>query len=161
MPTTPTISILPSIYSGGYSSGYGNLKDNYGEPLQRLFEGDRILGFSGSDMERRYTNYLQGQEFYKFAKNVRESLEADPSYIEELREKITSVRDLILRRDNLIVMNTASQDNLDKMEKVSEEILGALPSLENGAETYDFPEPEKNQAVIVESSSQYTVARCV
>lgn len=115
------------------------------------------LAISGSDLERRYTNYLEGQEFYKFVKNVRESLEADPSYIEELREKITSVKDLILRKDNLIVMNTASQDNLDKMEKVSEEILGALPSLENGAETYDFPEPEKNQAVIVESSSQYTV----
>ena len=63
-------------YSGGYSSGYGNLKDNYGEPLQRLFEGDRILGFShlhgsGTGFTGTFYNYAVTTPFYGGLENAR------------------------------------------------------------------------------------------
>lgn len=63
-------------YSGGYSAGYGNLKDNYGEPLKCLFEGNRILGFShlhGSDtgFTGTFYNYAVTTPFYGGLENAR------------------------------------------------------------------------------------------
>lgn len=114
----------------------------------------RDMAFSTTDMEFQYKNYMNGQAFYTFTKDVRDRLKAEPSYIDELRDKLTAVKDLILRKDRLIVMNAAEQEALDTMEGISEEVLGRLPSLKTGRQTYEIPKPKQRSAVIVESSSQ-------
>ena len=59
----PFGSVACSPYSGGYSSGYGNLKVNAKLPPENFFEGDKLIGFShfthsGSGAFGFYYNYL-------------------------------------------------------------------------------------------------------
>lgn len=42
----PFSPVCCNPYSGAYSSGYGNLAPNCGEPVKELFEGDKLIGFS-------------------------------------------------------------------------------------------------------------------
>ncbi|MDR0425827.1 MAG: glycoside hydrolase family 92 protein [Clostridiales bacterium] len=44
--TLPFGSVSCTPYSGGYSSGYGNNKINWGEKPEKLFAGSKLIGFS-------------------------------------------------------------------------------------------------------------------
>lgn len=56
-------------YSGGYSAGYGNLKDNYGGHIETMFEGKKLMGFShlhqsGVGYIKTFYNYALTTPFY-------------------------------------------------------------------------------------------------
>lgn len=59
----PFGAVACSPYSGGYSSGYGSLKVNTGQPVESYFEGNKLYGFahfthSGCGQVGFYYNYL-------------------------------------------------------------------------------------------------------
>lgn len=114
-----------------------------------------VLTREGSSIEYRYKNYMEGQPFYEFAKEIRDNLRDDPAYSGELASKLASVRDLILRKDGLIVMNVVEEGEREKALELGGRILGGLPVLRKEAQPYIFPEPAKRRAVIMEDSLQY------
>ncbi len=77
-------------YSGGYSSGYGHLMVNTGEPLRRLHEDGRICGFShihhdGAGFINTFYNYAVTTPFYGALCGMRAPVhmadeEASPGY---------------------------------------------------------------------------------
>lgn len=66
----PFGAVACSPYSGGYSSGYGNMKVNTGRPVESYFEGNKLYGFthfthSGCGQLGFYYNYLLTVPFKK------------------------------------------------------------------------------------------------
>lgn len=121
-------------------------------------DGDRLameLTREGSGIEYRYKNYMEGQPFYEFAKEVRDKLRDDPACGGELASKLASVRDRILRKDRLIVMNVVKEAGREKALELGVRILGELPVLTAETQSYTFSEPAKRRAVIMEDSLQY------
>lgn len=72
----PFSPVTCNPYSGAYSSGYGNCELNSGEPVQDLFEGNKLVGFthfshSGVGAIGMYYNYLLTVPFVSaFSKEV-------------------------------------------------------------------------------------------
>ncbi len=68
---------------------------------------DSMIAYAGLDRDNRYREYLNGQRFYEFAKELRTRLDSDPDAAKEIGEKLRSVQKSILHRDRMVVMNVA------------------------------------------------------
>ena len=101
-------------------------------------------------------------------KKLRGRLEQEDAAIFQLAEKMKEVRDRILHGTAVTILHVAPRENLEWMRNCAGRILGNLrgeqmPDHENKTENrgenagYTFPVPARREAVIVESSSQYTV----
>ena len=126
------------------------------------------LAASGYSINTRYQEYVGGQAFYEFLKKLRGRLEQEDAAIFQLAEKMEEVRDRILHGTAVTILHVAPRENLEWMRNCAGRILGNLrgeqmPDHENKTENrgenagYTFPVPARREAVIVESSSQYTV----
>ncbi len=128
------------------------------------------LAASGYSINTRYQEYVGGQEFYKFLKKLRKQLEEDENAIYELAVKMENVKISILGGKRITVLHVAPEEKLKMMRARALRILGNL--LEKNAvdkvrdvkgvrrdADYELhmPVSSKREAVIVESSSQYTV----
>ena len=125
------------------------------------------LAASGYSINTRYQEYVGGQAFYEFLKELRGRLEQEPAYIVRLTAKMEEIRDRILHGASITILHVAPKNMLAKMRVCAGRILGALLDKkvpESGVDGEDkpimewkLPVPERREAVIVESSSQYTV----
>ena len=68
---------------------------------------DSMIAYAGLDRDHQYWEYLNGQRFYEFAKELRTRLDTDPDAAKEIGEKLRSVQKSILHRDRMVVMNVA------------------------------------------------------
>ena len=119
------------------------------------------LAASGYSLNTRYQEYVGGQAFYEFLKELRERLETEKTSIHELAKKMEQVRDSILQGSAVTVLHVAPESALSMMREFDGRILGDGLNNKRAAENrygqYFLPKPMRREAVIVESSSQYTV----
>lgn len=110
----PDDSHVPAAYRMQPCSG----SDRSGNrlPIGRLLWTRRTLTIflsmpmicdAGVDRDGQYWEYLYGQRFYEFAKELRVRLDTDPDVMKEIGEKLRSVQKSILHRDRMAVMNVA------------------------------------------------------
>lgn len=125
-----------------------------GDPL---ILSDLIAG-AGTGRDGQYWEYLTGQRFYEFAKELRARLETDPDAMEEIEEKLRSIQKAILHRDRMVVMNVAPGDELEQVSGVSRRMLKSLPSLPGVQADYKLPEYPDRTGVIMEASNYCTSA---
>lgn len=125
------------------------------------------LAAAGYSLNTRYQEYVGGQQFYDFLKKLRRHIYEDENAIYELAEKMESVKDCILHGKAITVLHVAPAQKLEIMRESAVRILGGLPqkeiidkadNLEKMRKNMDIDfSQKKSEAVIVESSSQYTV----
>lgn len=117
------------------------------------------LAAAGYSLHTRYQEYVGGQAFYEFLKDLRGRLEREEDCIRQLSRKMEEVRDRILQGKAVTVLHVAPEENLETIRLCAGRILGALSdkNAEVGARIPHLPIPERREAVIVESSTQYTV----
>ena len=125
-----------------------------GDPL---ILSDLIAG-AGTGRDGQYWEYLTGQRFYEFAKELRARLETDPDAMEEIEEKLRSIQKAILHRDRMVVMNVAPGDELEQVSGVSRRMLKSLPSLPGVQADYKLPEYPDRTGVVMEASNYCTSA---
>ena len=118
------------------------------------------LAASGYSINTRYQEYVGGQEFYKFLKELRKHLEDDEYAIDALAEKMETVKNAILHGEKITILHVAPEEKLEMMRITAAEILGRMRGETLAYKKNDevnLMAPSKREAVIVESSSQYTV----
>lgn len=111
---------------------------------------------AGINRSVRYEDYLSGQRFYEFAKDLRVRLDTDPGAIKELAAKLDMVAKCILHKDRMVVMDVAPEGELEQISAISRKVLGGLPSLPGAEADYDLPGYPGRTGVIVEASDHYT-----
>lgn len=114
------------------------------------------ISTAGVNRNGQYQDYLSGQRFYEFLKDLREQLDTDSKAMDRIRAKLDSVQKIILHKDRMAVMNVASQDSLQRISDISRQVLGELPSLKPAQADYDLPEYPARTGVIVEGANYYT-----
>lgn len=111
---------------------------------------------AGVDRDGQYWEYLYGQRFYEFVKELRVRLDTDPDAMKEIGEKLRSVQKSILHRDRMVVMNVAPQGQVEQVSDISRQMLKRLPSLPGVQADYKLPEFADRTGVIVERSNYCT-----
>lgn len=120
------------------------------------FTLNTLICDAGVNRDGQYREYLFGQRFYEFAKELRTRLDTDPDAMKEIVEKLRSIQKIILHRDRMVVMNVAPQGQLEQVSGISRQILKGLPSLPGVQADYKLPEFPDRTGVIVEGSNYYT-----
>lgn len=136
------------------------------------------LAASGYSINTRYQEYVGGQEFYKFLKKLRKNLAEDENAIFKLAEKMEMIKDSILHGRAITILHVAPEDKLESMRTCAAAILGDMSEITRHQEAVsksadkvnsniepcdktiteaNLKTPARCEAVIVESSSQYTV----
>lgn len=124
------------------------------------FDLSMQMALAGIDRSTQYQDYLNGQQFYTFARTLREKLDTDPNALEEIGEKLHSLQKQILHKDRMVVMHVAPQEDLEQILNVSKQVLGELPLLHPAEADYQLPKLPQKTAVIVEASNNYTFSAC-
>lgn len=159
----PDDSHVPAAYRMQPCSG----SDRSGNrlPIGRLLWTRRTLTIflsmpmicdAGVDRDGQYWEYLYGQRFYEFAKELRVRLDTDQDVMKEIGEKLRSVQKSILHRDRMAVMNVAPQGQAEQVSDISRQMLKRLPSLPGVQADYKLPEFADRTGVIVERSNYCT-----
>lgn len=120
------------------------------------FDLANSLANAGMDRSEGYEEYISGQHFYEFARDLRDRLDSDPNVMEEIAAKLDSIQKLILHRDRMVVMNIAPQEELGQISDISRKLLGELPSLPEVRADYDLPKYPDRLGVIVEGANYNT-----
>lgn len=115
-----------------------------------------LIAKAGVDRDGQYREYLKGQRFYEFAKELRTRLDTDPDAVKEIGEKLRSIQKMLLHRDGMVVMNVAPLDELEQISGISHDMLKRLPSLPDVQADYKLPKLPDRMGVIVEGSNYYT-----
>lgn len=114
------------------------------------------LANAGMDRSKGYREYISGQHFYEFARELRERLDGGSDVMEEIAAKLDSIQKLILHRDRMVVMNIAPRGELGQISDISRKLLGELPSLPEVRADYELPEYPDRLGVIVEGANYNT-----
>ncbi len=109
----------------------------------------------GISKDGDYKLLFEDQDFYYFLEELSRKLSVDESYIEEVAAGITTVRDKLFTRHDLIYVCAASGSETGALREEAGEILSRLPA---GSESEPSAQPDqrvKNLAIVVESPDQY------
>lgn len=115
-----------------------------------------LIATAGVSRNYQYMDYLMGQRFYEFARELRAQLDTDPDAMETIAAKLQSVQELILHKDRMAVMNVAPREELAEISSISRQVLGELPSLQPVQADYRLPEYPGRTGVIVEGANYNT-----
>ena len=104
----------------------------------------------------RYDRYLNGQEFYRYVKDLRDRLDEDAdAAAEEISERLDKIREQVLNKNGLIVANVAPEDVLEQMKEANRKTFVQLTEKNSEPAAYDLPAAQQKQAAIC-SLSSYT-----
>ncbi|MCF0135383.1 MAG: hypothetical protein HUJ69_03070, partial [Lachnospiraceae bacterium] len=102
-----------------------------------------------------YIQKISGIDYYRFLKDIRESLKTDaPAVLEQLKE----TADIILRTDNLRIRLTLDEENLSPVSNKLEVFLKELPAGSSplaSPEVVRFVPEKKNEGFITPAKVQY------
>ena len=100
----------------------------------------------------RYYSYFHGLDYYAFLEELETEAAADS---EILTEQLQAVQDYFCNRTNTTAIYVGSQEGFTVNQKPLDLFMDKLDVHPVDAVEYDLPAPEKNEALIVDSTVQY------
>ena len=101
-----------------------------------------------------YNSYATGLEFHEFLNGVEQLLASDP---EAAVAKLKGIQDYFNNRSNAVALCAGNEKSIALNRKLSNAFLASLEAREIAPASYDFPVPEKREALIIDSGVQYNM----
>ena len=116
----------------------------YSEMLYRLIGAD--------SPSYRYYSYLTGIEFYSFLEDAEQLMWDDPDAV---AAKLEDIQMKLKNRTNAVVLCAGSRDGISANAAVAPSFMEKLSSDPIEPVSYLFPDPAKNEGLIVDSTVQF------
>lgn len=101
-----------------------------------------------------YNCYATGLEFHEFLNGVEQLLANDP---EAAVAKLKGIQDYFNNRSNAVALCAGNETSIALNRELSHAFLASLDAREIAPASYDFPVPEKREALIIDSGVQYNM----
>ena len=101
-----------------------------------------------------YSSYATGLEFYAFLNRVEQLLSSDP---DAAVAKLKGIQNYFDNRKNAVTICAGNEASIALNRNLSDAFLAALDEREIIPASYDFPVPEKQEALIIDSGVQFNM----
>lgn len=102
----------------------------------------------------RYDSFVSGLEYYDFLTRTRKLLQDDPAAV---TAKLKSMQDILNNRTNAVAIFAGNESSITLNRSLAEQFFDSLNARDTERAEYDLPVPEKNEALIIDSSVQYNM----
>lgn len=99
-----------------------------------------------------YKSYAVGLEYYEFLNGVEQLLADDP---DAAVAKLKGIRNEFNNRSNAVTVCAGNEDSIALNRELADRFLASLDAREITPSQYDFPVPEKREALIIDSGVQF------
>jgi len=128
-----------------------NFKSMFAEPLTLLVY--RAYAYSNEDV--RYTNYLEGLDYYHFLLKMQKDIKENP---DEVVKKLQAVKEKAFNKGNCEVYFAGNEKSQKAFEKELPGCIKKLGDKEFEKSVYQLPVPAKREAIQINGSVQYVVS---
>ena len=101
-----------------------------------------------------YSCYATGLDYYAFLGEVEQLLRDDPGAV---TAKLESIRDFFNNRNDTVVMCAGNAQSIALNRRQADAFLDSLGEREHESVHYDFSIPERNEALVIDSSVQHNL----
>ena len=101
-----------------------------------------------------YNSYAAGLEYYEFLNGVEQLLTDDP---DAAVAKLKGIQDIFNNRKNAVALCAGNEASIALNRDLSAAFLSSLDEREIIPARYDFPVPEKREALIIDSGVQFNM----
>lgn len=101
-----------------------------------------------------YYSYAMGLDYYAFLDVVAQQLRDDPDAVVA---KLKGIQAYFNNRTNALTMCAGSEESIALNRQLSDAFLASLDAREITPAEYDFPIPEKREALVIDSGVQFNV----
>ena len=101
-----------------------------------------------------YDSYMSGLEYYDFLTRTQELLQEDPAAV---TAKLETIQDVLNNRTNAVAIFAGNENSITRNRSVAGQFFDSLEARDIERVEYDLPVPEKNEAMIIDSSVQYNM----
>ena len=109
----------------------------------------------GRDSQRmRYDSFAHGLEYYEFLGRTQKQLRDQP---ETVTAKLEEIRSRLDNRTNAVAMFAGNENSIALNRQLADSFLASLDARKIERAEYDLPLPEKNEALVIDSSVQYNL----
>ena len=112
----------------------------------------RERAYARDSQRMRYNAYMHGVEYYEFLVRAHEQLQDDPGAV---AAKLQRIQDALNNRTNAVVLFAGDESSIALNRSLSDGFLASLDAAGIEQRKYDLPAPEKDEALIFDSSVQY------
>ena len=98
-----------------------------------------------------YHNYIMGLDYYDFLGRVEQLLQSDP---DAAIRKLEGIKNYFNNRTNAVTLCAGNEASIELNRQLSDAFLASLDAREIAPAEYDFPVPEKREAIIIDRSVQ-------
>ncbi len=100
----------------------------------------------------RYSNYLNGLDYYNFILQIEKQLAANPA---DVAKKIADVRTKAFNKNNLDILFAGDESAQSAFKTSVTGLTGKLPDVKYEKAVYSLPKPAKREALTINSTVQY------
>ena len=102
----------------------------------------------------RYNSYAHDLAFFDFLTRTQSQLQDDPDTV---ISKLKDIQKALNNRTNAVVIFAGNENSIALNRSLSDEFLASLDAEKTERSELDLPVPEKDEALIIDSSVQYNV----
>ena len=102
----------------------------------------------------RYNAFAHGLEYYEFLDRTQKQLQDEPDTVTAKLEEIQSRLD---NRTNAVAMFAGNENSIALNRQLADGFLASMDAQKIERAEYDLPLPEKNEALVIDSSVQYNM----
>ena len=154
------VNLLESVFCDVDFSDTKRIKELVGSMVSRSKmnlqnNGDRTArSYLGASLSKAgyLGNYISGPKYFEFLKGIQKTLEDNP---ESVIAKITEIRNDLLRKGNLLINLTASNDVYEPAKSALEKVVEVLPEGESEAKKLNFELKAVNTGLQAPGGVQY------
>ena len=110
--------------------------------------------FARDALRIRYDSYANGLDFYDFLVRAQKQLQDDPGTV---TAKLQGIQASLNNRTNAVAIFAGNESSIERNRVLADKFFASLDALMTERAEYDLPVPEKNEALIIDSSVQYNM----
>ena len=111
----------------------------------------------GMNDNAKFNSIFNSKEYYKFLTQVLDKMKSDDDYCKRFNEKMNSITNQIVHKDNIITTVVSTAEGIEAAEKANDKLLNELNSINLPKASFTFNDAAKNSASIIEAANQYSV----